>query len=218
MSSCTEVLIAQLDGLTVDLAATEGQLHVRLFGGGLFVATKAGLNAVELIQFFADAATLKPAPWGRWENKPDDDAITLLAGPDEDGGILLRVNLLASAEDDSDWQANGNLSITREAWEAAAGQVATMCRRRVFWGRRWTQYCCEAMRKAVEHVCDRHPDRFNCPDCLVHYSAKVHEYGLIIHDGGSSSIGIQYCPWCGAKLPESLRGTQVAAPVRDGCS
>jgi hypothetical protein len=24
--------------------------------------------------------------------------------------------------------------------------------------------------------------------------------GLIIHDGGSSSIGIAFCPWCGSTL------------------
>jgi hypothetical protein len=32
------------------------------------------------------------------------------------------------------------------------------------------------------------------------------EYGIIVHDGGSSSsITIAFCPWCGAQLPESLR-------------
>jgi len=31
------------------------------------------------------------------------------------------------------------------------------------------------------------------------------EYGLIVHDGGSSSITIEFCPWCGTQLPESLR-------------
>jgi Domain of unknown function (DUF6980) len=31
------------------------------------------------------------------------------------------------------------------------------------------------------------------------------EYGIIIHDGGSSHIVINYCPWCGARLPDSQR-------------
>jgi hypothetical protein len=66
-------------------------------------------------------------------------------------------------------------------------------------------HCCEEMRQAVERVCDRHPARFDCPDCLVHYSPKFREYGLIVHDGGSSSIGIRFCPWCGSALPDSLR-------------
>ncbi|MFB9422507.1 DUF6980 family protein [Nonomuraea rubra] len=35
---------------------------------------------------------------------------------------------------------------------------------------------------------------------MVH-SAAYRSYGLPIHDGGSSSIAIRYCPWCGARLP-----------------
>ena len=30
-------------------------------------------------------------------------------------------------------------------------------------------------------------------------------YGLIIHDGGTSAVTIQFCPWCGSKLPASKR-------------
>jgi hypothetical protein len=50
-----------------------------------------------------------------------------------------------------------------------------------------------------------HPDRFECPDCIIDHSPVFREYGLIIHDGGTSSLSIHFCPWCGAKLPESLR-------------
>jgi hypothetical protein len=42
---------------------------------------------------------------------------------------------------------------------------------------------------------------FECPDALVNYSEQGKDYGLIIHDGGSSVISIAFCPWCGAKLP-----------------
>jgi hypothetical protein len=34
---------------------------------------------------------------------------------------------------------------------------------------------------------------------------KFREYGIPILDGGSSFQEIAYCPWCGRKLPESLR-------------
>lgn len=61
------------------------------------------------------------------------------------------------------------------------------------------------MTKQVEHVCEQHPDPFDCADNLVVYVAKFREYGLIIHDGGSSKITISYCPWCGARLPEPAR-------------
>ena len=42
-------------------------------------------------------------------------------------------------------------------------------------------------------------------DCMVVYISKFREYGLPIHDGGSSFLQINYCPWCGTALPDSLR-------------
>ena len=67
------------------------------------------------------------------------------------------------------------------------------------------RHCCDEMTRQVNHRCDTHPDPFDCPDSLVHYSARLDEYGLIVHDGGSSSVRVEYCPWCGAKLPGSKR-------------
>ena len=66
-------------------------------------------------------------------------------------------------------------------------------------------HCCPRMSEMVAHICEQHPDRFDCPECLVEYEPKFDEYGLIIHDGGSSSMSIQFCPWCGTRLPESKR-------------
>ena len=63
-------------------------------------------------------------------------------------------------------------------------------------------HCCELMRSNVESVCDQHPDRYDCPDCLIDYWPKTGRYGIMIHDGGSSMIVMAFCPWCGAKLPE----------------
>jgi len=60
--------------------------------------------------------------------------------------------------------------------------------------------CCEMMQSNVENTCEQHPDRFECPDCLVNYSERGNSYGLIIHDGAGSVISIAYCPWCGASL------------------
>ena len=39
---------------------------------------------------------------------------------------------------------------------------------------------------------------------------KVREYGIRVDDGGSSYLCFQYCPWCGAKLPQSLRELSFA--------
>jgi len=46
--------------------------------------------------------------------------------------------------------------------------------------------------------CDQHSSPFECPDALVY--KRGNGYGLIIHDGGTSQIAIEYCPWCGVSL------------------
>lgn len=53
------------------------------------------------------------------------------------------------------------------------------------------------MAGAVNSCCEQHPDRFGCPDALIHYSPASGDYGIIIHDGGSSFVTIEFCPWCG---------------------
>jgi hypothetical protein len=63
-------------------------------------------------------------------------------------------------------------------------------------------FCCEVMERQVHQVCKIHPNQWECPDCLVSYSPKSKQYGLIIHDGGTSFSAIQFCPWCGTKLSE----------------
>ncbi|HEX8915338.1 MAG TPA: hypothetical protein VF796_23500 [Humisphaera sp.] len=67
-------------------------------------------------------------------------------------------------------------------------------------------HCCDAMRRHAEHACDRHPDPFDCPDHLIHRSPTTGAYGLIVHDGGTSSVRIHFCPWCGARLPDAVSG------------
>jgi hypothetical protein len=42
-------------------------------------------------------------------------------------------------------------------------------------------------------------------DVLVAYSAVFDEYGIVVHDGGNSYARIDFCPWCGSRLPESKR-------------
>lgn len=71
-------------------------------------------------------------------------------------------------------------------------------------------HCCEVMRREVERVSARVPDAFGRhPACLVFYSPALREYGLFDHDrsgeGTTSVSGIGFCPWCGARLPGSLR-------------
>ncbi|KWX03609.1 hypothetical protein TH66_12245 [Carbonactinospora thermoautotrophica] len=40
-------------------------------------------------------------------------------------------------------------------------------------------------------------------DLAFHYSARLREYG-IDYKGGGSFQEIEYCPWCGKKLPPPL--------------
>jgi hypothetical protein len=47
----------------------------------------------------------------------------------------------------------------------------------------------------LNHVCEDHPDPFDCPDVLVG-QFEDGRAGLIVHDGGRSMILIGYCPWC----------------------
>lgn len=42
-------------------------------------------------------------------------------------------------------------------------------------------------------------------NAVIVYSPKFAEFGIPVHDGGTSKIEIAFCPWCGARLPESKR-------------
>ena len=66
-------------------------------------------------------------------------------------------------------------------------------------------HCCEAMAQQVNWSCNEHPEPFDCPDALVNFAARFQEYALIIHDGGRSAVAITFCPWCGRRLPDSVR-------------
>ncbi|WML46640.1 hypothetical protein RCG23_13365 [Neobacillus sp. PS3-34] len=66
-------------------------------------------------------------------------------------------------------------------------------------------HCCRTMTRQVNNQCEEHSNPFECPDKLINYTEQYDEYGLIIHNGGTSSLTINYCPWCGTKLPDSKR-------------
>ncbi len=66
-------------------------------------------------------------------------------------------------------------------------------------------HCCERMSEELSKKCDMHSDRFECPDALIDYHPRLKAYGIIVHDGGSSVIGIDFCPWCGANLKKKER-------------
>jgi len=67
------------------------------------------------------------------------------------------------------------------------------------------EHCCERMTEQVEHKCDACDGSFACPDALIYYDLRFDEYGIIVHDGAMSYVTIAFCPFCGARLPESQR-------------
>lgn len=68
-----------------------------------------------------------------------------------------------------------------------------------------SNFCCDDMKYHLEHKCDIHENIFDCADNLFIYNHIMNEYGIIIHDGGSSYIEIKYCPFCGKFLGNSKR-------------
>ena len=66
-------------------------------------------------------------------------------------------------------------------------------------------HCCERMGLSVTYECEECEDVWECGDALIYYSYIFDEYGLIVHDGGSSYVLLRHCPWCGARLPGSRR-------------
>ena len=56
------------------------------------------------------------------------------------------------------------------------------------------------MQGQIEMECSEHSNLKDCPDSLIYKSENKELYGIRIHDGGSSFVAIEYCPWCGSQL------------------
>jgi hypothetical protein len=76
------------------------------------------------------------------------------------------------------------------------------------------------MTQQITHSCEAHPDPADCSDALVGFIAATGEYGIRIHDGGSSYLVIRYCPWCGADLSarHGADGKLRQCPDRHQCN
>lgn len=72
------------------------------------------------------------------------------------------------------------------------------------------KFCCQRMEFDLKQECRMHKNPLDCPDHLFYYSSLLHEYGLIVHDGGGSLITIHFCPWCGADLSRPAKAKRVA--------
>lgn len=54
-------------------------------------------------------------------------------------------------------------------------------------------------------VCGRLDEAVQSPETPITYNASFREWGLELNDGGTSVLAISHCPWCGVRLPISLR-------------
>jgi hypothetical protein len=66
-------------------------------------------------------------------------------------------------------------------------------------------HCCERMAEELARAPDDTGAQADAVDVLVAYSLVFDEYGIVVHDGGKSYVRIDFCPWCGTRLPESKR-------------
>ena len=57
----------------------------------------------------------------------------------------------------------------------------------------------------MDHCCQNIAATLTERESSLVYIPKFREYGLRVLDGGSSYILVVFCPWCGARLPASLR-------------
>jgi hypothetical protein len=62
------------------------------------------------------------------------------------------------------------------------------------------EYCCDSMKTCSILNCDLLISKYDCPDVLIDSEENGSVYRIIIHDGGSSGIEINFCHWCGKKL------------------
>ncbi len=59
-------------------------------------------------------------------------------------------------------------------------------------------YPCIHLAYYSQHICKEHKDPHICPDTII---VKTNSgFGISIKDGGSSSIHISNCPWCGIPI------------------
>jgi hypothetical protein len=56
------------------------------------------------------------------------------------------------------------------------------------------KHCCESMDYWANYECPEYKYSNDCPDQIILFSATKSEYGIIVHDGGTSVIEINYCP------------------------
>ena len=55
------------------------------------------------------------------------------------------------------------------------------------------------------HCCDAMSIHLGGADSPLVYVPKFREYGVRVLDEGTSYVLLEFCPWCGKRLPSSMR-------------
>jgi hypothetical protein len=66
-------------------------------------------------------------------------------------------------------------------------------------------YPCVHIANQLTWYCEKHPNPRDCTDVLIIHNETFDEYEIANRHGDSSVTIIQFCPWCGVKLPEAKR-------------
>ena len=56
-----------------------------------------------------------------------------------------------------------------------------------------------------KHCCEDLELNVLSEEMPLKYLPEFREYGISVLDGGDSHIELQFCPWCGKKMPKNLR-------------
>ncbi len=56
----------------------------------------------------------------------------------------------------------------------------------------------------MKHCCEQMNENIKSEDGIVYYSDVFNEYGIPYSDG-VSIMKMEFCPWCGKRLPQSMR-------------
>lgn len=73
-------------------------------------------------------------------------------------------------------------------------------------------FCCAEMTRQVQHTCADHPDLSECPDALIVHDPDSGQFGMRVHDGGTSHLTISHCPWCGVDLQTQITSKTLGKP------
>lgn len=61
------------------------------------------------------------------------------------------------------------------------------------------KFCCATLKQQIFNKCSQHG--YDCPDNLIQIGVGAKEKFFWCGEAGNASYRIEYCPFCGTKLP-----------------